>query len=453
MILTREIINQNIEFIDYSNNKFLESYNYNHLCELIDAFKNLLQYTYKCQKGESILLAIKASKVQIGFVIAAAELGLSIVIVDYERHSEWANVDYVDPKTSLLLPINYFILDHDTNSKIEFLKAVSTNTIILNDHKLDFTKNNSIWCDSDTEIMRCTSSGTTGTPKVIRHSHNFIHALIHRNAKLFEGAVGMGYNLQHGSSFATYFFPALVSKSVTKFVNYKYCNNLHVKYDVNHLVFPNTYLITRFLQESPIRKTKLTIHTLSYIKKEWLQYLNKKITDVISIFGSNETSGPVFINKASNTNFSETAFEKLDNFYGIQLDDSNSLLVTLPIYNKTIFTNDVFVKHNNNYIHQGRNDFIRINDKEINYEKCKSYVSKLLNADLILDSVKNEIYLAVWNSNEFNDDILKEINNFLMSQSQGSHFISKVKILDYNQFLSGIKLDQELLRDYFRKFT
>ena len=41
----------------------------------------------------------------------------------------------------------------------------------------DYTPNNNIFAKNDSIIMKCTSSGTTGTPKPIKHTHAFIESI------------------------------------------------------------------------------------------------------------------------------------------------------------------------------------------------------------------------------------------------------------------------------------
>jgi hypothetical protein len=44
------------------------------------------------------------------------------------------------------------------------------------------------------------------------------------------------------------------------------------------------------------------------------------------------------------------------------------------------------------------------------------------------------------------------LNTTLKKLSQNSHFISKYKILTFSNFLTGVKVDHELLRDWFRNY-
>ena len=62
------------------------------------------------------------------------------------------------------------------------------------------------------------------------------------------------------------------------------------------------------------------VYTLSIIRKEWIPAIqDNRIKDIISIFGSNETSGPVMINQATDIDFTENTYKLVDNFYQINV--------------------------------------------------------------------------------------------------------------------------------------
>jgi hypothetical protein len=213
-------------------------------------------------------------------------------------------------------------------------------------------------------------------------------------------------------------------------------------------MFPYTTLIDSFL-ENKNNFTNTTLYTLSYIKSDWVKKVeDKKIKDIVSIFGTSETSGPIFLNKVSYKDFTPNTYKKVDDLYGISIESDN-LLVTMPIYNYTTETGDSFQSLGDNYIYLGRNNLVRVNDVEINLARYDKLVKNFGNCDLIVDVINNALYLAIWEENS-NKDIVDNINNQLRSISNNLHFISKFDYLKMQDFLTGVKVDKQLLRDYFR---
>lgn len=476
MTVTRDIINKNILFRDFKieedikDNKITE-YSFNELSNLIDCYKNILQTKFKVKSGESVLIGEPPNIHQISLFFACAELGLEIIIADNKisnlKYEDFIKLDktnnnnYIDPKTKILLPIDYLITKSNYSNKMEMYKLISANYVDVNNYD-NIVSNNNVECSDNNVLLRCTSSGTTGTAKLVKHTHQFIKNISHRNKVFFNDNVGIMRNLNHGSSIATYFLPSLMSENVKTFNNFNFTNNHrvfsydYIKYNINHLMLPYPSLVDMLIEKfvSLGLKTNLILYTLSTInKKNLIHYKNKTFSDIISFFGSNETSGPVFINNVSDLDFQESKYKLFDDYYQVSLSEQNILHVKLPIYNTTVSTNDIFETSKNRYIHMGRSDLYRINELEVDIEKYKTLVVNNLNGELIVDTNKNSIYLAIWS--DYNDIDIK-INNIskqIETYSEGLHKINKFKVLNKDTFLSGVKLDNELLRDYFRNYV
>jgi hypothetical protein len=386
MVITRQLINKNIIYHD-SDNKV---YDYNGLDKLINGYKNLL-IEKGAKKGKSIVIGHSSSTAQIALVFACCELGMTIVIVGtpWLKGKNFANNNLIDPKLQILLPIDYFIVPNkDTTGYFEVFKNTCRFTICLDDEELDYSDNYTVFADNDTVFLKCTSSGTTDTPKIIVHTHEFLYKLIQRNSLNYYGKMGMLTNLAHGSSPAVYFLPGLISKAVTDFYNLphsdllKVCDILDTKnIDIDHILVPYTIMLDNFFATNR-RLPNCILHTLGIIRLTWVDKVKLgQVKDIVSIFGTNETSGPFLINKATYDDFAENAYRTIDNFYTVNIN-SNNLYVTVPVYNSVIKTNDRFSEKENVFFHLGRANLYRINDFEFNYNEYQSEVNKFFKAEL-----------------------------------------------------------------------
>lgn len=472
MIITRELINKNIKFheilLSRTNEFVLKTYSYTDLCVLIDTYKNLL-ISKGGRKGYSAVIGEQISLSQTAFVFACAELGIDITIVD-NPHGPTSQEGYfsgmISTKLKLLLPITYLLSSTNdytvNNDKTRILMDVCRYTVFCQEEPKNQTPNDVIYAQDDTIFLRCTSSGTTGTPKVITHTHDFMSRLIKRNSSMFQGTMGVIANLNHGSSPATFFLPGIVSENVTDIYHIQAAvgqrlaivlsklQNLGI--NINHIMFPYTYIIDDFFATGQ-KADQCIFYTLSVIKNEWLKFVKQDVVkDIISIFGTNETSGTLMINQATDDDFTENTYKALDDFYGLIINGKSELEVQMPVYDKVVATNDAFTKIKDKYLHLGRSNLYRINDLEIDVNNYSSLLKKHGNADIIVDTNKNSIYIVFWD-NSMDASIAKDIDQLMREDSNGLHFISKHAYLDQKDFLTGVKVDRQLIREYFRNMV
>ena len=473
MLITREIINKNIRFhnvhVTLDGKIDLRSFTYDDLSKMIDRYKNLL-LANGAKPGYSAVIGEQISLSQTAFVFACAELGVNVTIIDQPHGKNPRPNMYVpgsiSTKLKLMLPITYLLSvgrEYTVNNdKTRILMDVCRRTIIADGFTADFTPNDKILAKPDTIFLRCTSSGTTGTPKVLEHTHEFMSELVKRNSKMFYGKMGVIANLNHGSSPATFFLPGLVAENITDLFHIQALipsklsstlTQLREKdIHMNHIMFPYSTMIDEFFSYEG-NNSECILYTLSVIKQEWVEHTKtKKIKDIVSIFGTNETSGTVMINQATDHDFSENTYKKLDDFYGIHITEKNELEVGMPIYNKMVPTGDAFAKHGDKFLHLGRSNLYRINDLELDLNKYTAMLKKECRGDIIIDTNKNSIYIVLWDNN-INDRIVKDIDRVMREDSGDLHFISKYDYLAESEFLTGVKVDRQLIREHFRNMV
>jgi hypothetical protein len=478
--LSREIISDN--FIGKHISKNNPMFNKQELSDAIDKWKYILTYQCYAKKGESILIGSQGlDKEYLASIFAALELSLVLVIIDYSRTDDFYNTEYFDPKTKLLSPVDIFLYDFSVELVKSNTKLYSKwNFFVENANRAYSTIDDLDFNDIDTSrldelkemrplpsdiAMKCTSSGTTGTPKIIEHTHEFLAEVSKRNAKFASGHCIHTRNLNHGSSLVAYLIPTMISDDVTlngyyDFDEHDYFDraveDLSIyRNDIHYIIFSYPFMVDEFIDASirnNIKWPNLNIRTLSYIQQKPRDAIkNGIIKSIISMFGTNETSGCIFNNKITKDNLdrSSSTFNTLDDFYNFELLDDGLIEVTLPVYGNKMVTNDIFEKHGDFYIHKGRKDMVKVNGEVLDLKVVAEMNSKYPDdAYIVVDSVNNSLYIAFWNSE--NNDITKEFNSFFKDNFDRIQ-VSKVASLQKKKFISGIKVDNELLREYFRQ--
>jgi hypothetical protein len=480
MIVDRDIISQNFR---YKTNELNHRYgfaeeqvtNLKGLHSRIDYWKYILFAHCGMDRGDKIALGLTQIGLDyIAIVFAGMELSLQFVVLDFSIQADRIGVN--DYKTDAFGKIDLFLHhfpDGDENLEYYGKKARKVfHTYDLAD--LQINRNDEFRAVAarrpkpDDVLMLCTSSGTTGTPKSVQHTHAFMHRLAKRNAQYFSGSVMHIRNLHHGSSMAVFFLPTLASDTVDLHMGLGYniaeegmCKvaNIANKFQIKNISFPYTNDIEIFLNECEDRnyhwKDGLNIFTLSYIPGTWKKYFNTVgINQIQSIFGCNETSGPLFVsNMLRDEEFNPKSFTKLDDFYGFTLDKKNMLGVTMPVYEQKIQMNDQFSIVNDKWIHEGREDLIKVNQVEVNLGSLMETPSKFkIDALCLTDTVYNKIYLAIWEDipDKVADVKTKVIDKDIKRNINKELEISKHAVLAKSDFMRGIKLDHEMIRDWFR---
>lgn len=477
--ITRNIFNDNFQGLHLKDNT---SFDKQELVKNIDLWKYVLTYQCGAVKGESILIGIMdIGLTYISLCIAAAELSLKIVIVDYSRSDDFVDMDFYDPKTKLLSPIDIFLHDVSLELLTTYKEDCGKHNFFINcsnrsynihediDYTINDTEYNSIkdiFPKPSDILMRCTSSGTTGTPKIVEHTHEFLASISYRNSHKFSGDCAHIKNLNHGSSLAVFLLPSLISNNVSRHLFYdldqdrpfdQFIDSLSkYKETLEYIMFPYPFLIDMFVdasKEHSISWNNLNVQTLSYIQQSSKDAIKQGMfKSITSIFGSNETSGPVFEATIDKDNLTQESsyYNKVDDFYDINISDNQMIEISLPIYNSKIITNDLFEIQDKFYIHRGRSDIIKINGEILDIKIINELNSQYSNSYIVPDPVKNCLYLAVWEDQD--TDIFEKINQELENNFNKVH-LSKSKVLVKKNFLTGIKLDNELLREYFRNYV
>ena len=477
--ITRDFISNNFILTDICLDK--QTYNKASLIERINFWKYVLKYEYNAQPQESVLIGMQKLSIDyFAIIIGAAELSLKIIVVDYNRTDKFRNVEYNDPKTKLLSPIDIFLHDFPSwlietdrvYAKYVFFKTHSKRTYSTIESS-NFPVDNELLISVDsirpkpTDILfRVTSSGTTDVPKVIEHTHEFIADISLRNSKLYKGTALHVNNLNHGASASVTLLPLLASENVDRHLFYDGADTESIsglvdavtpyKDDIGYLSFPYPFLIDKFIEVSREKNLKwpnLDLITLSYILDNAKHAVRDGIfNSITSIFGSNETLGPLFVNTASkdNWNIDSRYYTIPDDFYKIKLSEEGKITVTVPIYNKEVETNDYFDKQGEYFIHRGRSDMFRINGETINLSTINDLNKYHTNMYVVVDTLYHCLYLACWE--DLNMDKIQEARERIESKFERVN-VTKVLHLAKSNFYYGIKIDNELLREHFRTFN
>ena len=309
MIITRDIIRCDTTINGYSKND---------LCEFINYWKiKLLDLGAK--PGDKIGLSFDTGEIHYyALIFAAFELGMRVVSLHRPNNEK----ECQSPKSNAHLPLDYFVyLNHYLTkplaaAAINHFRKNSRHCISYGElewkkfkHEFRSTKDTITNARPDDVAFCCTSSGTTGDPKLITYTHKFLYDLCQYNWK------NMDYNendtvlhfssLNHGGVITLLLPSLMICKkqyfqtfltddiSISKII--KGC----IQNKVTKIFFANGSEASYFIKalfDHDIRLSDTTIFLLSFICPDWCNAIKqKRLRSVVSVFGCSEICGPVFL--------------------------------------------------------------------------------------------------------------------------------------------------------------
>lgn len=469
-VITRSWVNKNFELHSDTS-----SSTYSDLIKLIDRWKIILVTKYRVTPGKKIGFTVGITDLRyFSLFFAAAELGMPFVV--YQRPMK--DIDLHNYKIDVFSPIDIMIIDESTEIDPLCSKFANIHSrTVIHLKEIDSWVNiedpvnreiaAKIFSNPSDTFLLTTSSGSTDVPKIITHTHEFFYDLCSRNSEV------MGFtetdsimhirNLHHGSSVSVFFLPSLKKCSYHSYLNFDE-NEIQdaikhlIRFRVTKLCVPYNTIIDelfRWFKITNLKVTNLEIYNLASFKKDWIyECHNGIIKSISSIFGCNETGGPIFL-PSMNINTKED-FDKanmgklLDDFYEVKIQDGK-LYVLLKTYDKWVCTSDRF-HQGLDFFFLGKENIVRVNDYEFDLTDFKQFMKDLLYFDHEVIYDDGLLYLAVFNNftriKHVND--IEDINYLIKANFHPSIEISDVAVFERERYNYGIKLDHHELRREFR---
>lgn len=459
MILSRDILNKDLVYdgVDYAP-----------LCDMIDYWKILLWEKYSVRPGHSVSAIVALTDVYyVSLVIACLELGVSLAVTDKPIHNNFYGVRqrlYGPMQLALVDELNWE--DSQLTCAHQYFKHVD-NIKIFDDYKI---QDPSLWnkiakkifAKPDSIAILTTTSGTSKSPTVVKHTHEWILDSSIRAVKILnfhkDEIVLHTRQLSHGSILDLFLLPSLMTVDQHHMFNYNSGNvEQLVDYVITHKI--NKFIvfssITKILETLPVLDHTLTIITAATPSKNIVPLIkSKNISSFIVSYGSSESGNNILMTSITpltdQLTYDPNNYGPLhDDHYSLELFDDH-VVVEVKKFKKKVKLNDKLEFRNGNYYFYNRTDQYRINDvfiSELNISTVSKSITEL-NHDVIIDAEFDSIYLAFYE--DFDPQIVNHVNRLLAEKIHKNTFISKAVRVDYDSIAPAYKPLKDVIRNFAR---
>ena len=428
MIITRDIIRDDTT---------INTYNKNDLCEFINYWKiKLLDMGAK--PGDKIGLSFDTAEIHYyALIFAAFELSMKVISL----HRPNSQKECLSPKNNAHLPLDYFVYltsylsNPLTSEGVRHYKKNSTHSISYGqlEWKLSDTfrskQETPVYAQSNDIAFCCTSSGTTGDPKLITYTHKFLYDLMQHNWKdigYCESDVMLHFSSLNHGGVITLLLPALMICQGHYFQTFSHDENRVVSIinecinnNVTKIFFANGGEVCRFIDilcKYDLKLPNTTILLLSFISPLWRGAIDKgRLKRIASLFGCSEIGGPVYLPHLDKDNIKtfhpRNLGEPTTNFYDTKIID-NRIHTKLKDGREFVFDDIV-----QDGFFVSKNRLSKVNDIDINpldiIELIENYCSRY-EFEVYVDEIYNELYLITSNQAlyDMSDTIKSLIRSF-----------------------------------------
>lgn len=434
-LITRNILHPEFELtglnMDDDGNMFTIYINRDDLCKKIDLAKTYLIKEFNAKKGQRVVMSMTYWPNYPIWLFACSELGMKFIISDF-------------PKTILAMeqmPIYYSsdIILWDMIYPVGFDQPQFDNKKI-NVRILDTYNPTEIispmWCEPEDKIITTTSSGTTGTPKIIEHTHDFFFKNMNVNADLYglkeHEKVWHDKNLQHGVILGVYFLP-MVNRCKSHFhapvgwgggdreVAFREFVIDKIQAEkINRIAifFNQMEWFYKALDIDKKQHDDMAIHYVGSVKEEYIERLVGEFKyKLLPQFGSQETGGPILYCEIDQSNYKDwnvRAYGVPTPFFNDVTVVEDNLLQVTDYNNNIIHTGDRFEIKDDTFIFLGRQDLLRCNGKTVYSSFLNSVIEEVTDLkrdqdfDVVFDSDYERWYIRT--TQELNlDDLNKKM--------------------------------------------
>jgi hypothetical protein len=470
MIISRHILHPEI---------IVNGFDRDNLCNMIDYWKVLLWEKFEMRPGEKIALGTSSvGPYYISLLLASFELGLIVVVTD-SMTSESVNPYHT--KQSVYEDLKLCIYDDANNTSYSlknnalFFKILCHidifDTYQIQDPELYNKLKNKLFATPNDVALHTTSSGTTGTPRVITKTHKYLIDSSTRQIKVWDfkpnDRVLHTRQISHGAVFDLFWLPSLMacrehwiyivdynsSSDVKEWLSIIYQNK------ISKIFLTSTHHCDLFLNSCQTFDYDIDIIAIGTFKDSWSQLVKEKnITRFIVSYGATELGNAVLINECNPSNadeFIKNTYYFPDNAFEIvEYNDTSTTFVNHFDNDLQIVLQDRWQPlDSHHWQFLGRTSNFKINDTYVTEAQLSDIVKKYIKNEfaVVIDTEYQDIYLAVYDQS-IDSTTIEQINMDIQKNIGANLSITK-----YSEVLRDVvvgakfKSDLFMLRGFFRK--